>query len=266
MAQRISTVFISMKNNPGKKIYFISDFHLGTHPFNENLKIEKLIVNWLNDIKTDASDLFLLGDIFDFWFEYKKVIPKGHIRLLGKLAELSDEGINLHIFTGNHDLWMKDYFEKELNAVIYRNPVLLTLSGKTFYLAHGDGLGPGDYGYKFINKIFKNKFCQWLFRWLHPDIGIKIAELSSSLSRAQENKHRDVFLGEKEWLVQHSREILKTGKINYFIYGHRHYPMKYQLNENSWYINLGDMMRHFTYAVFDGDKIELKELANSSHL
>ncbi len=245
-------------NEEKDKIYFASDFHLGAPNYSESRKREKLIVKWLDEIKNDASDIFLLGDVFDFWFEYKKTIPKGFTRLLGKFAQLSDAGIKLHIFAGNHDLWLKDYFEKEIGATLYFKPVIKQFNSKTFYLAHGDGLGPGDYGYKFINRIFKGKVNQWLFRWLHPDIGIRLASFFSIKSRAKTNKSTDSFLEEKEWLVIHSREILKKQKIDFFLYGHRHYPKKYQLNETSYYINLGDWLSNFSYAVFDGKKIELK--------
>lgn len=245
-------------NDSRKKIYFASDFHLGISNFEESRKREIKIVKWLTEIEKDAKELFLLGDLFDFWFEYKKAVPKGFIRLLGKLAQLSDDGIRVHIFTGNHDIWMRDYFVKELNAVIYKKPKVLNFNGKTFYLAHGDALGPNDYGYKFINKIFNNKICQWLFKWLHPDIGIRLASFFSAMSRNKSDKARNKFFDENEWLIIHSRKILKQQKIHYFLYGHRHFPKTYLLDRDSFYINLGDMITHYSYAVFDGEKLELK--------
>jgi len=249
-----------MKNKPDK-IYFASDFHLGAPNHAISFKREEIIVNWLNQVSTDATEIILLGDIFDFWFEYKTVIPKGFSRLLGTLASISDKGIKLHIFTGNHDLWMKDYLSKELNAIIYKKPVKMDFGNKKFYLAHGDGLGPGDYGYKFINQIFKSHSCQWLFRWLHPDIGISFANFCSKLSRSTVSKYADTFLGENEWLVIHSRKILSDDNdIDYLIYGHRHYPIVYDLNEKSKYINLGDMITHFSYAVFDGTDLSVHSI------
>jgi UDP-2,3-diacylglucosamine hydrolase len=249
-----------MRNN-SVKIYFASDFHLGAPNHISSLKREDIIVKWLNDVSADADEIILLGDIFDFWFEYKTVIPKGFSRLAGTLAALSDKGIRLRIFTGNHDLWMKDYFTHEFNAVIHKKPVFLNFGNKTFYLAHGDGLGPGDYGYKFINMIFRCRLCQWLFRWLHPDIGIRFANFCSRISRSAEGKYSKMFLEEKEWLVIHSRKILSNNNnIDYLIYGHRHYPIIYNLNERSKYVNLGDMITNFSYAAFDGSEITLHRI------
>ena len=193
--------------NPAGKIYFASDFHLGVPDYKKSLEREKIIVAWLDMIKTDAKELYLLGDVFDFWFEYKTVVPRGYVRLLGKLAELSDSGIQIYYFTGNHDMWTFDYLEKELNVTIYRKPIEKTYSSKSFYIGHGDGLGPGDHGYKFIKKVFSNKFSQWLFARLHPNAGIGIAEYFSKKSRVATGISDEKFLGEeKEWLVIHSKE------------------------------------------------------------
>jgi UDP-2,3-diacylglucosamine hydrolase len=249
-----------MKNN-SFKIYFASDFHLGAPNHISSRDREDIIVKWLNDVSADASEIILLGDIFDFWFEYKTVIPKGFLRLLGTLAAISDKGVKLRIFTGNHDLWMKDYFIQEFNAIVHKNPVILDFNNKIFYLAHGDGLGPGDYGYKFINLIFKCRICQWFFRWLHPDIGISFANFCSKLSRSSESKYANTFLAEKEWLVNNSRKVLETDKnIDFMIYGHRHYPIIYDLNERTKYVNLGDMITHFSYAAFDGTNLTLHSI------
>ena len=249
-----------MKNN-SIKIYFASDFHLGAPNHISSLYREEIIVKWLNQVSADATEIILLGDIFDFWFEYKTVIPKGFSRLLGTLASISDKGITLRIFTGNHDLWMKDYFTREFNAIVYKSPVKLDFGNKIFYLAHGDGLGPGDYGYKFINLIFKCRICQWFFRWLHPDIGIPFANFCSKLSRSSESKYANTFLEEKEWLVFNSRKVLATdGNIDFMIYGHRHFPIIYDLNERTKYINLGDIITHFSFAVFDGTNLTLHSI------
>lgn len=164
---------------PGKKIYFASDFHLGVPTYEKSLEREKKIVKWLDSIKADAEELYLMGDVFDFWFEYKTVAPRGYVRLLGKLAELSDAGIKLFYFTGNHDMWTFDYLKKELNATIYRKPIEQEYNGKKFYIGHGDGLGPGDHGYKFIKKIFASSISQWLFARLHPNFGIGLANYFS---------------------------------------------------------------------------------------
>lgn len=200
-----------------------------------------------------------MGDVFDFWFEYKHVVPKGFVRLLGKLAELNDAGINLHYFTGNHDMWTFDYLPKEIGVTLYRTEIERTIYGKKFIIGHGDGLGPGDHGYKFIKKVFANKFCQWLFARLHPNAGIALANYWSRRSRAATGSFDEKYLGDdKEFLVQHIKEHLKTNPADFFIYGHRHLPIDMKI-ENSRYINLGDWITYFTYAVWDGEKLELKK-------
>lgn len=243
---------------PGKKIYFASDFHLGT-PAGESSRIrEKTIVRWLDEIKHDTEELYLMGDVFDFWFEYKTVVPRGYVRLLGKLAELSDAGIKLHYFTGNHDMWVFDYLPNELNATLYRKPVQREINGKKFFLAHGDGLGPGDNGYKFIKKVFSNKFSQWLFARLHPNFGIAMANYWSKKSRIATQLEEEKFLGDdKEFLVMFCKETLAREHFDYLIFGHRHLPLDIKIN-NSRYINLGDWFRYNSYAVFDGIELELK--------
>ena len=219
---------------------------------------EKRFVKWLDYIKKDAKSLYLMGDVFDFWFEYKKAIPKGHVRLLGKLAELSDMGIEIHFFTGNHDMWAFDYLEKEIGAIMHYEPIQTTLNGKSFFLGHGDGLGPGDHGYKFIKKIFSSKLCQWLFERIHPNLGISIAEFWSKKSRIANGLKDEVNHGEKEWLTQFSKEKLKTTEIDFFIFGHRHLPMEVKLNKKSKYINLGEWVNYDSYAIFDGEELSLK--------
>ncbi|MDB5283514.1 MAG: UDP-2,3-diacylglucosamine hydrolase [Bacteroidota bacterium] len=244
------------------KIYFASDLHLGTPDEVSSLKREKLFVKWLDEAKKDAIEIYIIGDIFDFWHEYKTVVPKGFVRLQGKLAELTDAGIPVHVFTGNHDLWMFGYLEKELGVKIYKAPIQRTLNGKKFFIGHGDGLGPGDHGYKFIKKVFANPVCQFLFRWIHPDIGITIANYFSYKSRFGEpsgEKKLEVFMGEeKEWLVQYAKLKLNKEHFDYFVFGHRHLPLEIQLNEKSRYINTGDWLDYNSYAVFDGVNLELK--------
>ncbi len=242
----------------GKKVYFLSDFHLGAPNEVESRKREDRLVRFLQDARKDAGVIFIVGDIFDFWFEYKTVVPKGFVRILGTLAQMADEGIQLHIFTGNHDLWMQDYLSKELNAKLYFEPQQFTIQNKQFLIGHGDGLGPGDNGYKRLKKIFTNPICQWLFRWLHPDAGIQLANYFSRKSRAKTGNTDELFLGEdKEWLILYTKEKAKTMAVDYFIFGHRHYAIDLRLNEKSRYINLGDWIRLNTYAVFDGKDVQL---------
>ena len=243
-----------------KKVYFLSDFHLGAPNAVESRKREDRLVRFLQDARKDAGVIFIVGDIFDFWFEYKTVVPKGFVRILGTLAQMADEGIQLHIFTGNHDLWMQDYLSKELNAKLYFEPQQFTIQNKQFLIGHGDGLGPGDEGYKRLKRIFTNPLCQWLFRWLHPDAGIQLANYFSRKSRAKTGNADELFLGEdKEWLILYAKEQAKTMAVDYFIFGHRHNAIDLRLNEKSRYINLGDWIRLYTYGVFDGTTMQLLE-------
>ncbi len=242
---------------PGTKIYFASDFHLGVPDRQSSREREDRIVRWLDFIKADAGEIFLMGDVFDFWFEYATVIPRGFIRFQGKLAELSDSGIKFTFFKGNHDMWMFDYFGEEMGIDIVSDELILERSGKKFYLHHGDGLGPGDRMYKILKKVFRSKTCQWLFARLHPNLGVGIAQRWSRSSRAQ-NAKEEVFENvESEWLYAHSRDLLKTNYYDYLIFGHRHLPLDLKLGE-SRYINLGEWLKFNSYAVFDGENLELK--------
>ncbi|MGH2563691.1 MAG: UDP-2,3-diacylglucosamine diphosphatase, partial [Ginsengibacter sp.] len=224
-----------------------------------SLEREKRIVRFLDEIKNDASHIFIVGDLFDFWYEYKKVVPKGFVRILGKLAELADRGIVIKFFVGNHDMWMNGYFENELGIEVFHEPAEFEFNNKKFFIGHGDGLGPGDHRYKFIKKIFRNKFSQWLFGFLHPATGIGIADYMSRKSRAATGKNDEEFLGEdKEWLIIFCRQMLQKKHYDFFIFGHRHFPIDFKLNENSRYINLGDWIKYNSFAVFDGETVELK--------
>ncbi len=247
-----------MNTSPDKKIFFLSDFHLGAPDHTSSLVREKKIVAFLESIRHEASQIFIVGDIFDFWFEYTKVVPKGYVRLLGKLAELSDSGISIHVFVGNHDMWMSGYFEEELNIPVYHHPKTFEWNGKKFFIGHGDGLGPGDHGFKFIKKIFRSRSCQWLFGQLHPSWGIGLANYFSRKSREKTGTADEHFLGaDKEWLIIFCKEVLQKEFYDYFIFGHRHYPIDFALTDQSRYINLGDWIRTFTYASFDGNEVQL---------
>ena len=248
-----------MKSN--QNIYFASDFHLGVPTYEKSREREILICKWLDEIKHDASALFLEGDLFDFWFEYKYTIPKGYIRFLGKLAELKDMGINLYLYTGNHDMWMFDYLEKELGIEIIRDSKEFTFNGKNFLIGHGDGLGPGDHGYKLIKKIFANKFCQWMLARLHPNFAFGLAQRWSRKSRESQDHEAEKYIGDnEEWLFQYCEEYLEkhNSKIDYFVFGHRHLPIDVTV-KTSRYINLGEWVYHKTYAVFDGEKVSIKK-------
>lgn len=242
-----------------KKVYIASDQHLGIPNHKDSLVREKKFVTWLDTIKQDAALLVLLGDLFDFWFEYKSVVPKGFVRVLGKLAELSDAGIKIHFFVGNHDLWMRDYFETELNISVFQQPQEYQINNRLFLMGHGDGLGPGDKGYKRMKKIFKNPVSKWLYRWLHPDLGMKLGIYLSTKNKLISGDEDATFLGEdNEWLVQYCRRKLTEKPYDYFLFGHRHLPMTIALNKKSTYINTGDWISHFTYAEFNGTTTTLK--------
>lgn len=244
----------------GKKIYFASDNHLGAPTKEASLPREKKFVAWLDEVKEDAAAIFILGDLFDFWMEFKTVVPKGFTRTLGKLAEISDSGIPIYYFVGNHDLWMNGYFEEELNIPVFHQPKEFIFNDKTFFIGHGDGLGPGDKGYKRMKKVFTNPFFKWLFRWLHPDFGVRMAQYLSVKNKLISGDDDAIFLGEEnEWLVQYCKRKLEDKHSDYFVFGHRHLPLNIDLNKNSKYINLGDWIQYFTYGVFDGKHMELKE-------
>jgi len=239
-----------------KKIYFASDFHLGSPNHQQSRLREDRIIRWLTFIEPTCSELFLMGDVFDFWFEYKMVIPKGYARLQGKLATMSDAGIKIYFFKGNHDMWVNDYFTTELGMQIVSDDFQMERNGKQFYLHHGDGLGPGDHKYKFLRKIFRNPVCQWLFSLVPPRIGIGIANAWSDNSRTK--KAHAFTVSEDEWLFTHATEVLQKKHYDYFIFGHRHLPLDLKVGENSRYVNTGEWMNYSSYAVFDGNELALE--------
>ena len=244
----------------GKKIYFSSDNHLGAPTVEQSLPREKKFVAWLDEIKDDAVAIFLLGDLFDFWHEYKTVIPKGFTRTFGKLVEITDAGIPIYYFVGNHDLWMNGYFEEELNIPVFHKPQQFRFNDTKFFIGHGDGLGPFDKGFKRMKKVFTNPIAKWLFRWLHPDIGMRIGQYFSVKNKMISGGEKITFLGDKkEWLAQYAKQKLETEHFDYFVFGHRHLPLEIALNKKSTYVNLGDWINYYTYAVFDGEKLFLKK-------
>lgn len=226
----------------------------------ESMPRERRFVSWLDMVKKDAAAIFLLGDLFDFWFEYKRVVPKGFTRTLGKLAEIADNGIPVYYFVGNHDLWMNGYFEEELNIPVFHKPQQFTFNTTSFFIGHGDGLGPGDKGFKRMKKVFTNPVAKWFYKWLHPDLGVRLAQYLSVKNKLISGDGDVKFLGEeKEWLVQYCKRKLEHGHHDYFVFGHRHLPLEIELNEKSKYINLGDWISHYTYGEFDGQEFSLKK-------
>lgn len=242
-----------------KKTYFVSDVHLGAPALSNNLEREKLFVNWLDAVKTDAGEIYLLGDIFDFWYEYKKVAPRGFVRTLGKIAEITDSGVPVHFFTGNHDLWVYDYLPSETGVIVHREPFITNIGNKSFFLAHGDGLDPTEKGYLMMKRLFTSKTAQFLFSRLHPNFAFWVSHAWSKSSRLSKGIEAEKSKGaENESVVAFSKKYLKKEHIDFFIYGHRHILMDEHLNENSKVVVLGEWINYFSYAVFDNEKLELK--------
>jgi UDP-2,3-diacylglucosamine hydrolase len=241
----------------GKKVYFASDNHLGAPTQAESAPRERLFVQWLDEIKADVGVLFLLGDLFDFWFEYKTVVPKGFVRVLGKLAELADAGIAIHFFVGNHDMWMLDYLEKEIGLNVHHQTKEFTFNNKTFFIGHGDGLGPNDKGFKRMKKVFSSSFFQWCYRWLHPDIGVRLGQYLSLKNKLISGEEDALYLGDDEWLVNYTKRKQAEKERDFYVFGHRHIPLDIPIEPNGRYINLGDWITHYTYSVFDGEQLKL---------
>lgn len=250
---------MNLNPSPGKKIFFASDFHLGIPNPESSISREKRIIRWLDSIKSEASAIFLLGDLFDFWFEYRKAVPKGHTRFMGTLAQLTDLGIPVYVFTGNHDMWTFGYLEKELGVKVFHNPIQLQTEQHRFLVGHGDGLGPGDSTYKFLKKIFVSPLARFLFSWIHPDLGISLAQVWSKNSRiANQQKEEKYGSEEKEFLLSWCKEEEKNNHHDFYIFGHRHATMDLPAGPASRYLNLGEWVHGSTFAEYDGEKLLLK--------
>jgi len=243
------------------KIFFIADAHLGLYPANRSFEREKMLVQWLDSIKGEASEIYLLGDIFDFWHEYRKVAPRGFTRFLGKLAEMSDNGTKIHFFTGNHDVWVYDYLPAEIGLTLYREPIVRDLDGFRFFIGHGDGVGRGDNGYKILKRVFTNPVLQWLFSLIHPNISFAFGHRWSRSSRFAKGIIAEPYRGdEREWQVAFARKTIKSQPIDYFIFGHRHLAFDIRIGEKTRVINLGDWITNFTYAVWHDKTLELHSI------
>jgi UDP-2,3-diacylglucosamine hydrolase len=241
-------------------IYFASDFHLGIPNHASSLEREKELVKWLEMASIDATEIFILGDMFDFWFEYKQAIPKGFVRFLAALAKLTDNGVAVTVFKGNHDMWMFGYLEQECGVKTISNELIIERNGKRFFLHHGDGLGNGEKGYRFLRWFFRSQVCQWLFARLHPNFGIGLALFLSRRSRLSQKDYYEEYLGDdKEFLTQYSKELANTGKFDFLVFGHRHLPLEIDLPNNCKYFNLGEWLHHRRYLVFDGEQCILKK-------
>ena len=245
--------------------YFAADLHLGAPDYDTSRARERHFVRWLDEIAADATALYLMGDVFDFWFEYRHVAPKGYVRLLGKLAELADAGVALHLFVGNHDMWYRDYLTQEIAVQIHHHSQIVRLHDKVFYLAHGDGLGPGDYGYKFLKKFLRNRFIVWVFERLHPNFGMWLALGFSSTDRKYYHKHLLKDYGEREMLVQFARSFhAENPDTNYFVFGHRHLPRDLEIAPDCRLIVLGDWLTDFSYLRVTAEGAQLLRFADET--
>lgn len=242
----------------GKKVFFASDFHLGAPDIDQSKEREKKIVQWLHTIRPETGALFLVGDLFDFWFEYKYVVPKGFIRFLAEISKFRDDDIPVYVFTGNHDIWMFDYLQEEIGVEVLRQPAVFKINNEKFFVGHGDGLGPGDRRFKFLKRLFTSPFFQMLFSWIHPDIGVRLAQTWSNISRTDPKDEH--FMGEtNERLIIFSKEQLQINPAAYYIFGHRHLPLEIEISPNAKYFNLGDWLYNYTFLEYDGTKVELKK-------
>jgi UDP-2,3-diacylglucosamine hydrolase len=241
----------------GKNIFFASDFHLGLAAGSNPADREKKVVRWLNNIAADAEEIYLLGDIFDFWWEYKLVVPRGFTRFLGTVASITDSGVPVHFFTGNHDMWTGNYLSGECGMIIHEEPLTAVFNGKKFHLAHGEGLGSGNYLYKLLLKLFHNKPMRALYSSLHPSLGVGFGHMWSLNSRLGKGIVLDFMGEENEDLIRYARSFLVNEKIDYFIFGHRHLAMTFKMKEGSDIFFLGDWIRHGSYAVWNGENLVL---------
>jgi len=249
------------------KIYFVSDVHLGAPAFKNNNERELLLAKWLDNINDDVAELYLMGDIFDFWWEYKKVVPRGFTRILGRIANLTDRGIPVYFFPGNHDLWIFDYLPSELGVTVHHHPIVKEIWGKKFFLAHGDGLDAKDVGYIRLKKIFTNKNLQWWFSRLHPNFALFIAHKWSGSSRTDKlKKKEEEFNVNNDGMYKFAESFLKQESVDYFIFGHRHIMVDSRINENARFVLLGDWIKNFSYGVYDGEKFELKRYKESERI
>lgn len=243
-----------------KKTYFVSDVHLGAPAMKNNPEREKLFASWLDEVAKDASAIYMLGDIFDFWYEYKKVVPRGFVRVLGKMAELTDKGIPIYYFTGNHDVWVFDYLPSETGVIIQREPIIKNIGKKTFFLGHGDGLDKSEKGYLFLKRLFTSKSAQFLFSRLHPNLAIWFGHEWAKKSRISKGTEPEFVKDlNSESAVRFANEFSKNNKIDIYIFGHRHFLLKEKLASDAEIVMLGEWFNFFSYAEFDGNNIELKK-------
>ena len=245
-----------------KNVYFLSDAHLGSWAIDHGRMHERRLVRFLDSIKHKAAAIYLLGDMFDFWYEHKYTVPKGYTRFLGKLSELTDMGVEVHFFTGNHDIWAYSYLEEECGVIMHRKPITTDIYGKVFYLAHGDGLGDPDIKFKLLRRMFHNTICQRLFSAIHPRWSMWLGLTWAKHSRMKRiNGEEPPYMGEnKEHLVLYAKQYMKSHpNVDIFIFGHRHIELDLNLSKSVRMMILGDWISQFTYVVFDDDHLLLEE-------
>lgn len=256
--QDIKNIELHINTQAGKKVFFAGDFHLGMPNETESLAREKRICAWLRSIADEAQHIFLMGDLFDVWLEYKHSVPKGYTRFLGCLAELRDQGIPITVFSGNHDLWMYGYFEKEFSIKVYHEPIRIKIDDQVIILGHGDGIWKGEKKYRILKSVLRNKICQGLYKWLHPDLGIPLARYFSK--RGHSNKEDNLSKGDdKEYIIQFCKaHSAHHPEVNYYIFGHRHLTNDYEVKKSTRYINTGDWISYNSYVEFESGRAELK--------
>ena len=247
----------------GSRIYFASDFHLGVPDKASSLEREKAVVRWLNMAARDADEIYLLGDVFDYWWEYKEVVPRGYTRLLGKLSELTDSGLPIHFFIGNHDIWTFGYLEEEVGLKVHREPLRTELQGKRMFLGHGDGLGPVPWKDRFMKAAFHHPLPQWIWSRFHPNFSVGLGQRFSLKSRMAHSEGDQAFHGEKEYLTQFCKSILEKEYFDYFVFGHRHLPLDIDLGHGSKYINLGEWVMERSYGVMENGNLRLESFKDA---
>lgn len=240
--------------------YFLSDFHLGARYFEEPRETERRVVDFLDSIKGDAKEVYLLGDILDYWFEYRYVVPRGFMRFFGKIAELTDLGVKVYWFIGNHDIWIFDYLPNELGVEVIDGEVTKEIDGKVFFLAHGDGVGKQPRSFRMLRSLFRNRFCQKLYSAIHPRWTIPFALSWSNSSRKGDDEYPEYKGEENEFLEIFANDYLKSHKVDYFVFGHRHIMLDKKLQGGATLVVLGDWLHYCSYAVWDGNNLALKSL------
>ena len=245
-------------------VYFISDAHLGCRAIEHQRTQQRRLTRFLDQIKDKAEAVYMLGDMFDFWFEYRQVVPRGFTRFLGKVSELTDSGVEVHWFVGKHDMWMTDYLECECGVTIHREPCLVEIYGKEFYLSHGHhvDIAPGDWRTRLMFRMFESTFVRRMATLIHPDLFVDFG-----LNWARHSRMRHMAQGEEPYKGEHDERMVTFAKqylathpsVNYFLFGHRHIELDLMLTHECRLLILGEWYSHFTYVSFDGSTLVMND-------